>query len=499
MGPPGSVSSPIWQDDWSIEPRPYKVYTDLTPIPLPRELERTTMSALHAISCRGDEASATGVPDLQAIARLGKLSNGLLERGTSLRQGKPIEFRTAGGTGARYHLELYFACADLADLEAGVYHYAAHDHTLRQLRRGDFRGALVAATGDEASIAHAPLVMAITSTFWRNAWRYKARAYRHAFWDAGTSLANLLGVAASLRLSTRLVLGFVDAQVNALLGIDGGREATLALCAVGRAITPSARLTVVPPIAPATEAVSSREVVFPDISRMHAASQLGSGTEAAAWRANQLRRSADLESGGVIPLAPTLTTEMTIEEVILARRSTRHYDTDQRVPFTAFSTALDYSARGFASDALAPDAPPLHDNYLIVNGVEGLEPGIYLYHSGARAVELLRSGEFRQQARRLAFFQNYAADVHVNSYYLADLDPILEHYGNRGYRLVQLESALSAGRLHLAAHAVGLRAVGSTSLDDEVVEFFSPRATHSSYMFVTVFGLRRRQRLAERS
>jgi len=188
-----------------------------------------------------------------------------------------------------------------------------------------------------------------------------------------------------------------------------------------------------------------------------------------------------------------VTTQMMIEEVIVARRSTRHYDTARKVPFETFSTVLDRSARGFAADALAADAPPLHDNYLIVNGVEGLEPGVHLHHSSTRAVELVRSGEFRQQARRLAFFQDYAADAHVNSYYLAELAPILERYGNRGYGLVQLESALFAGRLHLAVHAVGLRAVGSTSLDDEVVEFFSPRAAATSYMFVTVFGLRRRQ------
>ena len=34
--------------------------------------------------------------------------------------------------------------------------------------------------------------------------------------------------------TTRLVLGYADAQVNALLDIDGEREATLALCALGR-------------------------------------------------------------------------------------------------------------------------------------------------------------------------------------------------------------------------------------------------------------------------
>ena len=37
------------------------------------------------------------------------------------------------------------------------------------------------------------------------------------------------------------------------------------------------------------------------------------------------------------------------------------------------------------------------------------------------AVELLREGNFRQQAQRLAVGQGYAADAHVNAYYLTDL------------------------------------------------------------------------------
>jgi len=149
---------------------------------------------------------------------------------------------------------------------------------------------------------------------------------------------------------------------------------------------------------------------------MLAACELRSGADAAQWRANPLRRSTELENTGMIRLAPTATTQMTLEEVILARRSTPHYDTHRQVPFSAFSTVLDYSARSFACDALAPDAPPLHDTYLIVNAVEGLQPGTYLYYWGVRALELLHSGEFRQQARRLAVFQDYTADAHVNSY-----------------------------------------------------------------------------------
>ncbi len=89
--------------------------------------------------------------------------------------------------------------------------------------------------------------------------------------------------------------------------------------------------------------------------------------------------------------------------------------------------------------------------------------------------------------------QDYAADAHVNVYYLTDLGPVLERYGNRGYRLAQLECSLAAGKLHLGTHVLGLGAVGSTSFDDEVVEFFSPHAAGKSYMFVVVFGKRRRR------
>src|SRR6185295_17906615 len=111
---------------------------------------------------------------------------------------------------------------------------SAIDHTLRRVRAGDFRAALVEATGQEQAVAAAPVVLAMTSTFWRNAWRYRERAYRHAFWDAGTSLSHILAVAASAGVGTRLVFGYADPQVDALLGVDGVRESTVALVALGR-------------------------------------------------------------------------------------------------------------------------------------------------------------------------------------------------------------------------------------------------------------------------
>jgi SagB-type dehydrogenase family enzyme len=485
MGTPPDLENAIWEEDRSLEPYPFKVYETLEPIPLPREFAPSSLPALRALSSPGAaEAAGAAVPDLALLARIGLLSNGLLDRTVTVRD-TVITYRTAGGTGARYHLELYFACADLPDLEAGLYHYAAHDHSLRRIHSGDVRAAL----GVEA-----PVVMAVTSTFWRNAWRYKARAYRHAFWDAGTSLSQALAVAASAGVPAEPALGFADQQVNAVLGIDGAREATVALCALGRGGPPAPDLAELPPVDLPVRPVSPHEVTFPAIPAMHRASSLATGDEVAAWRsaahAEPQPTPSPSPSGPLVTLDPLPDDAVPpdpVEDVIPRRRSTRRYDTAAELSFRDFSTLLDRSSRAFAADVL----PPL-DCYLVVHAVEGLTPGVYLHHPALGAVELLRAGDFRADSARIAVGQGYCADAHVNAYWLADLGPLLERYGNRGYRAAQLVSALRAGKLHLGAHALGLGACGSTSADDEVVEFFSPHAAGKSYLFVTVFGVRRR-------
>jgi len=77
-----------------------------------------------------------------------------------------------------------------------------------------------------------------TGTYWRNAWKYQARTYRHFFWDNGTMLANLLATAAALRVPAHLAMGFVDDDVNQLLGLDTHREVAISLVALGKEADP---------------------------------------------------------------------------------------------------------------------------------------------------------------------------------------------------------------------------------------------------------------------
>jgi hypothetical protein len=80
MGTPPNLEPVIWEEDWSLDPRTYKLYTDLPPIELPTTFAPSQLRALEAISRTGAEhGQNTSSPDRAALARLARLSNGLIK------------------------------------------------------------------------------------------------------------------------------------------------------------------------------------------------------------------------------------------------------------------------------------------------------------------------------------------------------------------------------------------------------------------------------------
>jgi hypothetical protein len=108
---------------------------------------------------------------------------------------------------------------------------------------------------------------------------------------------------------------------------------------------------------------------------------------------------------------------------------------------------------------------------------------------------LLKAGDFRAQSTFLCLEQALGGTSSATVFFLADLAPILETLGNRGYRVVNLEAGAVGGRLYLAAYGQRFGATGLTFYDDEVVRFFSPHARGKDAIFVTALGRSvRRQR-----
>jgi len=122
------------------------------------------------------------------------------------------------------------------------------------------------------------------------------------------------------------------------------------------------------------------------------------------------------------------------------------------------------------------------------HAVEGLAPGTYLYRGDAHALDPLDAGDFRHQAAFLCLEQPLGGDAAVTLFFLSPLDSVLAAFGERGYRLVNLEAGLSGGRAYLAAYALGFGASGLTFYDAEVVRFFLPRAAGADAIFVVALG-----------
>ena len=480
--------------DFGNQPLPFKIYSNVTPFKLPQEFPQTGVAALSAIA-ESVRPQSSVIPNLAALAQILYFSAGI----TRARKypGGEIYFRAASNTGALYEIELYIVSGNLEGLDAGVYHFSPAEFALRKLRSGDYRSLLVAATADEPSIAHASVVVICSAIYWRNAWKYQARTYRHFGWDNGTLLANMLAMATARNLPARIVLGFVDADVNQLLELDVAREVAFSLVPIGWQAEPVRHLPPqLEPLQLETVPVSRSEVDYPMMRETYAASALRTPEEVQQWRENVTQPSSEKseESHVRIPLSPIDDHEIPldpIEKIILRRGSTRQFS-HEPISFPELSTVLERSSRGFPADFHHPSHVLLNEMYLIVNAVDGLAPGAYYFHREERELELLKEGNFRAEARFLGLEQDLPGDAAANVFFMADLHRVLETYGNRGYRAVQLESGVLGGKMYLASYALGFGATGLTFYDDEVTKFFSPHAAGKSAIFLMCLGRKRK-------
>lgn len=264
-------------------PAPFKIYKDLKPIPLPLEKKPIGISTLDAISKNITPDGKEKILDIKTLARILYFSGGITKTIKFPPPHGDVQFRAASCTDALYHIEIYVVCRDTLGLQAGVYHFDPNEMAIRQLRKGDYRRILVNSSGNEPSIAQAPLILVYTDVFSRNSVKYQAREYRHAFWDCGTILANTLAITSAHGLPAKIVLGFEDKSVNFLLGLDGFEEASLVLVAIGYTNDLTATISDISTLDLKVMPISDYQIDNSAINEMHQASSL-TQEEVVSWR-----------------------------------------------------------------------------------------------------------------------------------------------------------------------------------------------------------------------
>jgi SagB-type dehydrogenase family enzyme len=308
--------------DWANQPIPFKLYRSLESLPLPGDaatLTGTTTPTIVALaaSTPGDARFL----DLATLARVLFLGAGITKR--KRYSGGEMYFRAYANTGALYHIDLYVVNGSLDGLPAGVWHFAPNDFALYRLRDGDYRAALIRASGGHARVDNAAAILVSASTWWRNAWKYRARTYRHCFWDAGTMHANLLAIAGLKGLDPRVIMGFADAEVETLLGLDVAREGAVALLPIGATREPAPPAPPIESLELETEPLSRSEVDYPAIRAMHVASSLADGGIAAAWRDNVPAAEPPVAADSPRPLAPMNADALAQKSIAQARHRFR--------------------------------------------------------------------------------------------------------------------------------------------------------------------------------
>lgn len=469
---PTSVRTSTFRVDWTDQPQPFKDYPDLEPVRLPARAADTGFPAAAAV------AGSLGVPrmlDAPEVSRLLTLAAGV-RRVRGQPGNRPAYLRTYASAGALYPLEVYLASAGIPGVPAGLYHYSPLDDGLRLLRDQDPRPYLIRACGGRPSLKDAPVCVILTGVPLRTTWKYRARGYRHLFWDGGMILANLLALCASGGHVAEVVMGFDDEELNRLLGVDGTNE--MAICTVPIGYRGGFPMDVRPaqtarlpaePVQHRVAKLSRWEREYQEILEAHRQTSLATPMEAQLWQ----EPPAPAGLGPQPPLRP----DAGIEQVIWRRGSKRSFER-RPIMVEHLTGVLSHATHHLACDW----GGSLTQIGLIANQVDGLPSGSYAFVDG---LDLMQEGDLREKAQFLCLDQPLGGDASATLFLLTDLEDAALTLGKRSYRAAQLEAGIVAGRIYLCCYACGLRATGLTFYDDEVRAFFQ---TEAEPMMVVAVG-----------
>lgn len=155
--------------------------------------------------------------DLAALLYLG---NGV-SRTARPGDGLPTYRRNAANAGNLGSIEIFPIVLAVAGVEPGLYHFDSVRHDLVCLRAGRFRDWLRERVLHQVEFADAAVALVLTSALGRLRAKYGERCLRFGFLDAGHVSENIYLAGAGLGLQVCATAGFVDAELDAALGLDG--------------------------------------------------------------------------------------------------------------------------------------------------------------------------------------------------------------------------------------------------------------------------------------
>lgn len=472
--------------DWATQPDPFRRYAGAPRVDLPRTVPVP--------------AESSAPFDLVGIGDCLRCAFGL----TAWKQAGATRWalRANPSSGNLHPTEAYLlaATAALGTPGAGwsVSHYAPREHALETR----------AAFGEgPAPLPEGVCLVGLSSIHWREAWKYGERAFRYCQHDVGHAIGALVYSAARLGWRVRLLPGWSDTDIAAVLGLNppgnaapGSTEPEHPDCllAVGPGdVDAAVALDVDACVASARRAswaglpnqLSPSRVEWPAVDDVAAATVRTDRGRPAGVAPPADRRGAVLDPGvGVGSVG---------RDWLIRRRSAVSFDGSGMLSREAFARMVArVQPGGGAGQEPSPvwsidGGPPQVRLIWFVHRVEGLAPGIYGQPRDPEALAELRGGlrsdllwepvegidglyllaplDARALARRLSCDQHIAADGYFGMAMLAPLASALETHGPWFYRRLFWECGLVGQVLYLEAELAGGRATGIGCFFDDPV------------------------------
>jgi SagB-type dehydrogenase family enzyme len=453
---------------WDHQPPAFKAISSKVKIDL--------LSRLQAVMDHLEEgAPVTDSPEagLENIAKLLFFTLGLTAR---LGDGGDQDYylRAAPSAGGLYPTEMYVAARNQSGLPDGLYHYHSLKSALIPVWQGAFWGDLKHYFLGHPAVDASGLILIFTGMYGRSAWRYKERAYRRILLDTGHAVGNLLEVCRYAGLDHSLMGGFLDAGLEELLFLTAKEEFPLLGVAIGPAGTLPAFAGQYPG-EPPVEAIRHLEAKDAMQVQQNACERIRSE--------KTLRPAPPGPCGGPAFSVPK---DFNPLKTILNRRSCRKFNGGS-LALDRLREMLAYTFRSAGSPwCLASDRLEFH---LVALGVDGLEPGVYRLRASTLELTLHRSGDFRSEAYFMCLGQDLANECAFALVHTADLAPLAEAYGDRGYRYACMDAGQIGERINLWAVHAGLGSSGIGGYyDDQANELLDIPLSHG-ILYITLVGV----------
>ena len=439
--------------DWANMPDPFRHYEGVPVFDLPADLpipETPALGVLHGVA---GAALANDGPTFLSQLLFYSAAISASKRVPST--GYRYALRVNPSSGNLHPTEFHFLTRGLKEWPDGLYHYRPSAHMAEQRALGALEMMLAGSS--------APIVFVLTSVAWREAWKYRDRAYRYCLLDMGHAWQALALAARAIGCDSFAVGHFLDDEVAQFCRFHEDEWPMLIVELRGKSIPVHER--------DACETVwhgghanqlSKERIAYTLIDGIRDTTKLSEG----ACRGISPAEPSPTGSGE-IKLPPPASSQRTFGEAARTRRSALDFlGGMQSMSLTQLSAILAATTQPFSADFARARFIQL---YLYAHRVDGLRPGVYRFWPERTELEQIRSGDQRVAAAGLSLGQQLAGNACVALSITGDLERAARSHGDRGYRYVHFEAGAVGHTLYLAAEALGLGATGIGAFYDEEV------------------------------